>query len=62
MKSATAGNIEVYTGATHPGNAEQIVTASFLQTDEPAPAGIIVLKLNQGLQFNHNVSRQGVNM
>ena len=57
METAMTDKIEVHAGATHPDNADQIVPATVLKTDEPVPEGIIVLKLDQPLKFDNNVSR-----
>ena len=58
MKTTTADKIEVYAGATHPENADQVVPASILNTEEAAPEGIVVLELEKELKFDDHVRFQ----
>ena len=51
------GSIQVHVGASNKTNAEQIVGASLLEASEPAPPGIVGIKLAAELKFSSRVSR-----
>ena len=46
--------IHVYAGASLLDNADQMVRAAVLNTTEPPPEGIFVLKLDNGLKLDKN--------
>ena len=55
-RANTTGKFQIHAGASYEDNADQIVPATILNTTDPPPKGIVVLKLDTPLKFDDNVS------